>query len=97
MRREDQDLERMATGMEVQGRSRSGRPKRRWLDSVRDHMKEKGPSGEEVYEVSQMEASIVIHRPPPHKSGTNRKGKKKTQTQLKYTPSMSYQTKTVLN
>ena len=33
--------------MKVQGR---GRPKRRWLDKVRDDIKEKGLSGDEVYD-----------------------------------------------
>ena len=40
-------------GMEVPGRRR-GRPKRRWLDSVRNDIREKGRekglSGEEVYD-----------------------------------------------
>ena len=36
--------------MEVQGRRMSGRPKRRWLDRVRDDIKVKGLSGEEVYD-----------------------------------------------
>ena len=35
--------------MEVQGRWRGGRLKRRWLDRVRDDIKEKELSGEEVY------------------------------------------------
>ena len=35
--------------MTVQGRRKTGRPKRRWLDKVKDDTKEKGLSGEEVY------------------------------------------------
>ena len=36
--------------MEVKGRRRRRRPNRRWLDSVRDDIKEKGLSGEELYD-----------------------------------------------
>ena len=36
--------------MKVQGRRQRGRCKRRWLDRVRDDIKEKGLSGEEVYD-----------------------------------------------
>ena len=35
--------------MEVQGIRRRGRPKTRWLDSVRDDIRDNGLSGEEVY------------------------------------------------
>ena len=51
---EEYCIRRKVMGMEVQWRS--GRPKRRWLDSVRD-IREKGLS-EEVYK----QAFIVIHR-----------------------------------
>ena len=36
--------------MEVQGRRKRGRAKRRWSDRVMDDIKEKGLSGEEVYD-----------------------------------------------
>ena len=36
--------------MKVQGRRKRGRPKRRWLDRVRDDIKEKGLSAGEVYD-----------------------------------------------
>ena len=36
--------------MEVQVRRKRGRPKRRCLDRVRNDIKEKGLSGEEVYD-----------------------------------------------
>ena len=36
--------------MKVQGRRKRGRPKSRWLDRVRDDIKEKGLSGKEVYD-----------------------------------------------
>ena len=50
MRREEQYVGRRAMKMEVQGRKKIGRPKRRWLDRVRDDIKEKGLSGEDVYD-----------------------------------------------
>ena len=34
--------------MKVQGRRKRGRPKRRWLDKVKDDIKEKGLSADEV-------------------------------------------------
>ena len=37
-----------------------GRPKRRWLDKVKDDIKEKGMSADEVYDHAT---------PAPHKSG----------------------------
>ena len=36
--------------MKVQGRGKGGRPKRRWVDKVKDDMKEKGLSADEVYD-----------------------------------------------
>ena len=36
--------------MKEQGRRKRGRPKRRWLDKVKDDIKEKGLSWEEVYD-----------------------------------------------
>ena len=36
--------------MIVQGRRKRGRPKRRWLDKVKDDIKEKGLLADEVYE-----------------------------------------------
>ena len=50
MRREEPYAGRRAMVMKVQGRRKRGRPKRRWLDRVRDDIKEKGLSGEEVYD-----------------------------------------------
>ena len=35
--------------MKVQGRRKRERPKRRWLDKVKDDIKEKGLSADEVY------------------------------------------------
>ena len=47
MRREEHYVGRRTVGMEVQGRGR--KPTRRWMDRVRDDIKEKGLSGKEVY------------------------------------------------
>ena len=59
--------------MKVQGRRKRGRPKRRWLDKLKDDIKEKGPSADEVYDRatwSPMEAYVIVHG-PPHKSGND--------------------------
>ena len=37
--------------MKVQGRRKRGRPKRRWLDKLKDDINEKGLSGDEVYDL----------------------------------------------
>ena len=34
----------------LQGRRKRGRPKRRWLDKIKDDIKEKGLSADEVYD-----------------------------------------------
>ena len=49
MRREEHYVGRRAMEMKVQGRRKRGRPKRRWLDRLRDDIKEKGLAEEEVY------------------------------------------------
>ena len=36
--------------MKVQGRRKRGRPKRRWLDKVKDDIKEKELSADDVYD-----------------------------------------------
>ena len=51
MRREEHYVGRRAMEMKVHGRRKRGRPsKRRWLDKVRDDIKEKGLSADEVYD-----------------------------------------------
>ena len=51
MRREEHNVGRRAIEMKVQGRRKRGRPKRRWLDKVKDHdIKEKGLSADDVYD-----------------------------------------------
>ena len=50
MRRDGHYVGRRAMVMKVQGRGKRGRPKRRWLDKVKDDIKEKGLSAEDVYD-----------------------------------------------
>ena len=49
IRREEHYVGRRAIEMEVQGRRKRGIPKRRWLDKVKDDIKEKGLSADEMY------------------------------------------------
>ena len=60
--------------MKVQGRRKIGRPKRRWLDKVKDDIKEKGLSADEVYD--RLHGGICHHTSTPHKSGIKMKKKK---------------------
>ena len=51
MRREEHYVRTRAMKMKVQGRRKRGRPKLRWLDKkVKDDIKEKGQSANEVYD-----------------------------------------------
>ena len=50
MRREEHYVGRRTMVMKVQGRRKRGRPKRRWLDKVKDGIKEKGLSDDDVYD-----------------------------------------------
>ena len=50
MRREEHCVGRRAMLIKVQGRRKRGRPKRRWLVKVKDAIKEKGLSADEVYD-----------------------------------------------
>ena len=47
-RREDEYVGKRVMGMEVPGKRRSGRPKRRWLDSIRNDLSERGLSEEDA-------------------------------------------------
>ena len=47
-RREDEYVGKRLMGMEVPGKRRRGRPKRRWLDSIRNHLSERGLSEEDA-------------------------------------------------
>ena len=48
MRREEEYVGRRVIEMEVQGTRNRGKPKRRFMDSVKEDLKEKGLTGEEV-------------------------------------------------
>ena len=50
MRREEHYVGRRANVMKVQGRRKKGRPKRRWLDKVKDDIRENGLSADDVYD-----------------------------------------------
>ena len=50
IRREEHYVRRRAMEMKAQGRRKRGRPKRCWLDRVRDDIKEKGLSADDVYD-----------------------------------------------
>ena len=61
--------------MKVQGRRKRGRPKRRWLDKVKDDIKEKGLSADYVYDhATWRRMSSYVD---PHKSGNTMKEKKR--------------------
>ncbi len=67
IRREEHYVGRRAMEMKVQGRRERGRPKRRWLDKVKDDIKEKGPS---VMKCMTVLHGGVCHRTStPHRSG----------------------------
>ena len=61
-RREDHYIGRREMEMEVQGRRKRGRPKRRRLDKVKDDIKEKGLSEE----FTTVLHGGVYHRTPHH-------------------------------
>ena len=74
-RREEHYVGRRAMVMKVQGRSRIGRPKRRWLDKLKDDIKEKGLSADDVYDrATWRRMSSYID---PHNNGNTMKEKKK--------------------
>ena len=45
MRRDEEYVGKRVMGIEMQGSRRRGRPKKRWVDCVKDDMREKGLSG----------------------------------------------------
>ena len=57
--------------MKVQGRRKRRRPKRRWLDKVKDDIKEKGLSADEVY--ARARRRLCYRTSTPQKSGNNMK------------------------
>ena len=74
MKSEEHYVGRRAMEMRVQRTRKRGRPKRRWFDKVKDDIKEKGLSADEVYDRDTWRA--VCHRTStPHKSGNKIKEK----------------------
>ena len=63
MRREVDSLGRSAMEMEVQGKRKRGKPNERWLNRVRNDIKEKGLSEEELYDRA-MKVYVVVHQAP---------------------------------
>ena len=53
MRREEDYIGKRVMAMEVQGRRGRGRPRRRWMDSVNEDLREKGLTGDEVHDRSR--------------------------------------------
>ncbi len=63
-----------AVEIKVQRRRKRGRPKKRWLDKVKDDIKEKRLSVDEVYDRATWRRIVICHRTStPHKSGNNMK------------------------
>ena len=48
LRREDEYIGKRVMGMEVSGKRRRGRPKRRWLDNIKNDLSERDLSGEDA-------------------------------------------------
>ena len=59
--------------MKVQGRRKTGRPKRRWLDKVKDHIKEKGLSADHMKCTTVLHGGVCYRTSTPHKSGNRRR------------------------
>ena len=57
--------------MKVQGRRKRGRPRRRWLERVRDDIKENGLSADDMYDRATWRRMST-----PHKCGNKRRKKK---------------------
>ena len=69
--------------MKVRRKRKRGRPGRRWLDKVRDDIKENGLSGEEMYHRATWRR--ICHRTStPHKS-VNKMNRKNTKNKLMLT------------
>ena len=48
--------------MNVQGRRKRGRPKRRWLENVKEYIRENGLSAD-MYERATWRHNVIVHRP----------------------------------
>ena len=51
-------------GMEVPGKRRRGRPKRRWLDNIKNDLSERELSGEDVQDRANWRRLILRHIDP---------------------------------
>ena len=60
------DVGKRVMGIEVQGSRRRGRPKKRWADCVKDDLREKGLSGDEVCDRDAWRR-LSYHIDPTHK------------------------------
>ena len=60
--------------MQVPGKIRRGRPKRRWLDSIRNDLSEKGLSGEDAQDRPRWRR-LTRHIDPTRKWGKMKKKK----------------------
>ena len=69
LRSEDEYVGKRVMGMEVPGKRRRGRPKRRWLDSIKNDLSERELSGEEVLLKTEFNGGVSQDTSTPHKSG----------------------------
>ena len=77
MRREEHYVGRRAMVMKVQGRRKRGRPKRRWLDKVKDDIKEK--DCRLMMCMTELHGGVCHRTSTPHKSWNKMKEKKMLQ------------------
>ena len=71
LRREDEYVGKRAMGMEVPGKRRRGRPKREWLDSIRNDLSERELSEEDAQDWprKKSDGGVSQDTSTTHKSG----------------------------
>ena len=62
LRRDEEYIGKRVMGMEVPGTRRRGRPKRRWLDSIRNDLSERGLSGEDAQDRVKWKETSTTHK-----------------------------------